>query len=285
MSEVAIVEACQREGAGGSPTAVLDDAAFTDGERRRVPTEWGTSHAVFLRATGIERHQPAYTLRFFTAEGELPACGHGTLAALAVLAEREGGDHDYRATLRTAHRSFDGRATRNGDGLTASFDPGPVSLRSAGGPELRAVVAGLGLTENAVAADACVASNGRPRLLLPLRSRAALAELTPDATLLRAACERYGLLGCYAYSLPDRHGRAAARMFAPSIGVPEDIANANSTACLAAHVAGAGSRRLAVDMGDHLGRPSTVTATVHRDRTGQRIRVGGQAAIVRVGVR
>ncbi|WTR19840.1 PhzF family phenazine biosynthesis protein [Streptomyces canus] len=64
-----------------------------------------------------------------------------------------------------------------------------------------------------------MASNGRPRLLLPIRSRAALAELTPDLTLLRATCDR-GLPGCYAYSPPDRHGRAAARMFAPSIGVP-----------------------------------------------------------------
>ncbi|WP_030948024.1 PhzF family phenazine biosynthesis protein [Streptomyces sp. NRRL S-646] len=281
MPEVTVVDACRRDGAGGSPTAVVDDAPFTDEERCCIPTELGTSHAVFLRATRIERRRPAYTLRFFTAHGELPACGHGTVAALAVLAEREGGDQDYRAVLRTAHRRFDGRASRNGDGLTASFDPGPVSLRSAGGPELRAVASSLGLTKDAVGDYACVASNGRPRLLLPLRSRAALAELAPDSTLLRAACDRYGLLGCYAYSPPNRHGRAAARMFAPSIGVPEDIANANSTACLAAHAAGFGTYRLAVDMGDHLGSPSTVTATVHRDRTGHRIRVGGQAAIVR----
>ncbi|WP_035839512.1 PhzF family phenazine biosynthesis protein [Kitasatospora azatica] len=297
MPEVVIVDACQRNGAGGSPTAVLDDAPFTDEERCRIPTELGTSHAVFLRSTGTERGQPSYTLRFFTAQGELPACGHGTLAALALLAEREGGDHHYRAVLRTAHRSFDGRASRSGDGLTASFDPGPVSLRNAGGPELKAVAGGLGLTEDAIAGDACVASNGRPRLLLPVRSRAALAELTPDFALLRAACDRYGLLGCYAYSPPDRHGRpdghgradrhsrAAARMFAPSIGLPEDIANANSTACLTAHAAGFGTHHLTVDMGDHLGSPSTITATVHRDRTGHRIHVGGQAAISRMVMR
>ncbi|WP_234310620.1 MULTISPECIES: PhzF family phenazine biosynthesis protein [unclassified Streptomyces] len=118
---------------GGSPTAVLEDAPFTDEERCRIPTELGTSHAVFLRATGIERGQPAYTLRFFTAQDELPACGHGTVAALAVLAEREGGDHDYRAVLRTAHRSFDGRASRNGDGpdgVVRSSDFDAVSVGS-----------------------------------------------------------------------------------------------------------------------------------------------------------
>ncbi|MFF9165107.1 PhzF family phenazine biosynthesis protein [Streptomyces longwoodensis] len=284
MPEVVVVDACLRDGAGGSPTAVLDDAPFTDEERRRIPAEWGTSHAVFLRAAGTERGHPAYTLRFFTARAELPACGHGTVAALAVLAERDGGDRDYRAVLRTAHRTFTGRTSRDGEGLTAWFAPGPVSLRSAAGAEWGAVAAGLGLTADAVAHEACVASNGRSRLLLPLRSRAVLAELTPDLARLRAACDRHGLLGCYVYSPPDRHGRVAARMFAPSIGVPEDIANANSTACLAAHVAGSGTHRLAVDMGDHLGSPSTVTATTRRDRTGLRIRVGGRAAIARTVV-
>ena len=52
--------------------------------------------------------------------------------------------------------------------------------------------AGLGLADEAVVGNACVASNGRPRLLLPVRSRAALADLSPAFALLRAACDRYG---------------------------------------------------------------------------------------------
>ncbi|MFH8387701.1 PhzF family phenazine biosynthesis protein [Kitasatospora sp. NPDC018058] len=119
-----------------------------------------------------------------------------------------------------------------------------------------------------------------------MRSRTALAELAPDFALLRAACDRYGLLGCYVYSPPDRLGRAAARMFAPSIGVPEDIANANSTACLAAaHATTGGADNLAVDMGDHLGSPSTITATVDQRRPEPRIRVGGQAVTTRTVAR
>nr|WP_256725754.1 PhzF family phenazine biosynthesis protein [Streptomyces sp. IMTB 2501] len=35
-----------------------------------------------------QRRQP---LRFLTSEGELPACGHGTIAALAFLANRAEG--------------------------------------------------------------------------------------------------------------------------------------------------------------------------------------------------
>ncbi|BFV55070.1 hypothetical protein KCMC57_up01740 [Kitasatospora sp. CMC57] len=88
-----------------------------------------------------------------------------------------------------------------------------------------------------------------------------------------------------AYSPPGPARPDSSQVFAPSIGVPEDIANANSMACLAARTAGSGADRLTVDMGDHLGRPSTVTAAVHHDGLERRIRVGGRAAIVRTLVR
>jgi len=70
-------------------------------------------------------------------------------------------------------------------------------------------------------------------------------------------------------------------MFAPSIGVPEDIANANSTACLAARLAQRNMTRIDVDTGDSLGSPATITATTQRRRSGAQIRVGGAAKVIR----
>ena len=74
-----------------------------------------------------------------------------------------------------------------------------------------------------------------------------------------------------------RHGTDVA----PSIGVPEDIANANSTGCLAARLAGEGGTRLSVDMGAHRGSPSTITATMPPGPSGPRIRLRGEAMINR----
>lgn len=126
-----------------------------------------------------------------------------------------------------------------------------------------------------------MAGVGRERLLVPVASRAALAALDPDLDGLRDACDRLGLLGAYVYSPPSPTGELAARMFAPSIGVPEDIANANSTACLAARLAARlprrGTTRIAVDMGDAVGSPATITATARPGPSGVRIRVGGTA--------
>ncbi len=275
---IGIVHACLRGGRGGSPTAVLDEAALSDRERRRIPGLAGVSHAVFVAPAGQQGGIPTVRLRFFTAAGELPACGHGTVAALALLAQRAG-SAQYRATLQAAGRVFAGRAARTGDGWTAVFDPGPVQLRDPLPGEVEPVLDAIGLTGGAV--GACVASVGRPRLLVPVANRTVLAGLVPDSERLGAVTAELGLLGCYAYSVPAR-GRAAARMFAPAIGVPEDIANANSSACLAARVLPDGVRRLRVDMGDSLGQPATVVTTARPTRAGVLVDVGGTAVVTRL---
>lgn len=270
------MNACLRDGRGGSPTAVLPETALSDDERRSVPGRTGASHAVFVSVHDSWPGVLDASLRFFTAEGELPACGHGTVAALAYLAE-QAGVSDCEVTLRAAERVFTGRAVRQGAGYAADFDPGTVDLREPSAGELALLLGALGLQPDEVADGARVASLGRPRLLLPVTTRPMLAALTPDLGALEAACDRLGLLGCYVYSVPTAEGRTAARMFAPSIGVPEDIANANSTACLAAHLGD-----VTVDMGDSLGSPATITAVARPGTPGAaspQIRVGGVATV------
>ncbi|MER5182297.1 PhzF family phenazine biosynthesis protein [Streptomyces sp. NPDC002896] len=278
---VAIVRACLRDGRGGSPTAVMDEAPLSDDERRRVPVQMGTSHAVFVSVDDSRPSGPSVSLRFFTAEGELPACGHGTIAALAFLAARAGGE-EYRATLHASGRVFAGWSVREKTYVRAAFEPGPVDLREPTATERDLVLPALGVASDPPAPGICVAAVGRSRLLVPVPTPAGLAALVPDLDRLRAACDRLGFLGCYVYSVPTRTGRVAARMFAPSIGVPEDIANANSTACLAAHLAGQGITDIAVDMGDSLGSPATITATTRHSQSGPLIHLGGIAEVARV---
>ncbi|WP_246095354.1 PhzF family phenazine biosynthesis protein [Streptomyces roseicoloratus] len=306
-ADVVVVRACLRGGSGGSPTAVVVERAegdrhrtdagdgigtgtgagtaaaggvfghdggdeVRDRYRRRVPVVHGTSHAVFVR----RERDGVVGLRFFTSAGELPACGHGTVAALAVLASREG---PCRVRLRTGRRVFAGRAepAAGAEGrFTAVFDPGPVVLRAPTAEERRLVLPALGLAPGGTGPDVRVAGVGRERLLVPVPSRAALAALAPDLDRLRAACDRLGLLGAYVHSAPTAGGALAARMFAPSIGVPEDIANANSTACLAARLAQAGIASITVDMGDSLGSPATITAATRPDGT---VELGGTVAL------
>lgn len=218
-------------------------------------------------------------LRFFTTEGELPACGHGMVAALALLAT-DAERIRYRVDLVAAGRRFSGEATRTSEHVTATFDPGHVRLRPATSQERDLAQEALGHHRELLPREICVASIGRPRLLVPIATASALAALTPDLELLRSGCDRLDLLGCYVHSPPAADGHLAARMFAPSIGVPEDIANANSTACLAAALAAHGISRITVDMGDSLGMPSTITATADASTSAVQVRVGDVAVVI-----
>jgi trans-2,3-dihydro-3-hydroxyanthranilate isomerase len=253
---------------------VLWDVSLSDAARRQVPQLTGASHAVFVSGGD----GGGASLRFFTATGELPACGHGTVAALAFLAA-ETGRPDYEVTLRAAERVFAGRATPGEHGGFAEFDPGEVQIREAQLEDYDGVLAALGCDSEGLAGELCLASVGRARLLVPIGDPSALAQVRPDFDRLRDACDRLGLLGCYVHSLPSAGGRLTARMFAPSIGVPEDIANANSTACLAARLAQRGLRQISVDMGDSLNRPATITATARETGSAVQIRVGGAARV------
>ena len=150
----------------------------------------GVSHASFVG----DRDGPLASLRFFTATGELPACGHGTIAALAFLAEHGGRDR-LQVALLASERSFFGEANRAGRYVSAAFDPGAVDLREATPDERGLVVDALGSDPDILVPEICVASLARPRLLVPLTTPTALARLQPDYDRLRDGCDRLGLLG------------------------------------------------------------------------------------------
>ena len=278
-----VVYACQRDGRDGSPTVVAEDSPLSDAERCAVPGAAGASHAVFISAGELVDGRPLVSLRFFTAAGELPACGHGTVAALAVLAQRARA-RQYEVMLHAGGRTFTGQATGGGDRFEAGFDPGPVELRTPAPSESEPVLSALGAGVAEAMTGCRIASVGRSRMLVPVPDREVLAKLAPSMTRLREACDRLGLLGCYVYSPLSADGRLAARMFAPSIGVPEDIANVNSTACLAAHLAGGGCARLHAAMGDSLGQPATITATARPGPAGPLVLAGGSATITSAAV-
>jgi trans-2,3-dihydro-3-hydroxyanthranilate isomerase len=269
-----IVNACARDGRGGSPTAVLADGEFSEAERRRIPVVLGTSHVVFVTTMDTDR----IGLRFYTSTGELAGCGHGTVAALIFAASRT--DRAAKEFVVAAgSREFAGRVVDRDGMPNAAFDPGTAELRGASAAERDLVRSVFGDDAGMAGQEISAASLGRARLLVSVRSRESLARLAPDLDRLRAGCDDLDLLGCYVYSAPGSAGRLAARMFAPSIGVGEDIANANSTACLAVHLAGRGFETVTVDMGDSLGHPATIAATVSTREGELRVLVGGDGYV------
>jgi trans-2,3-dihydro-3-hydroxyanthranilate isomerase len=275
LQATVVVDACTRDGRGGSPTTVvINDAALTDDERHAIASTAGTSHTAFVDTSAADT--PA--VRFFTTEGELKNCGHGIIAAQTVLLHRSGATrHDGQQ--RTGDRTFATTATRRHDGIEVWFHQGLIALRDCARAGTSGIVAALGLMpDDVIAGDLRIASPGTPRLLVPVRDRRTLLAIRPDFARLAAECRRLGYLGCFTYALSPAARTAAARMFAPAIGVDEDIANANSAGCLAAHLLDTSRNGdIEVHQGDTLGRPSSVFATATQTRGGIVARIGGVA--------
>lgn len=270
--QLTVLDACTRNGRGGSPTAVvIDNAALTDDDRSAIARTAGTSHTAFIDTSTSDT--PA--VRFFTTVGELTNCGHGTLAAQAALLHR-GDATSHRSHQRTGSRTFATTAIRRRAGIEVWFDQGIIALQDCAEAASRDIITALGLRSGDLADDLRVASPGTPRLLIPIRERRTLLSMRPDFGRLTAQCRRVGYLGCFAYALSPTAQTAVARMFAPAIGVDEDIVNANSAGCLAAHLLDTcRNNNLEVHQGDALGRPSSVFATATHTPDGIATRIGG----------
>jgi len=269
---MAVVNACTRDGQGGSPTAVvIDDATLTDGDRHAITCGTGTSHTAFIDTSTADTP----TVRFFTSAGELTNCGHGTIAAQAVLLHRSGAT-EHHGRQRTAGRTFATTAIRRRDGVEVWFDQGIIALTDHADATGGGIIAALGLQRADITADVRVASPGTPRLLVPVRDHRTLLSMQPDFDRLATECRGLGYLGCFTYVLSPTARTATARMFAPAIGVNEDIANANSVGCLAAHLLDTSSdSEIEVHQGAAPRRPSSISASATHTGSGIVARIGG----------
>jgi trans-2,3-dihydro-3-hydroxyanthranilate isomerase len=278
-----MVDSCVRADRGGSPTAVVDDDPDdTDADRQTIAALAPASHTAFLHPAPGSNASPA--VRFFTRAGELAGCGHGTVAAQAVLLSRSGQD-SFDGTQFTGSRMLSVNSTRLADSVEVWLDQGPVTLAPPAEDDLLRVLDALGIVAGQLnpADSPVIASPGARRLLVPIASDRAISDVSPDPERLASECRRAGLLGCFVYAPPEPPPPAVtirARMFAPAIGVAEDVANANSTGCVAAHLlATHGTPAISCDQGDAVERPSRVFATATATASGYATRVGGVAII------
>ncbi|MEU8424765.1 PhzF family phenazine biosynthesis isomerase [Micromonospora sp. NPDC048835] len=242
-----------------------------DDDRHAITCRTATSHTAFIDTSTAD----TLTVRFFTSAGELTNCGHGTIAAQAVLLHRSGAT-EHHGRQRTAGRTFATTAIRRRGGGEVWFDQGVIALADHADATGGGIIAALGLQRTDIAADVRVASPGTPRLLVPVRDHRTLLSMQPDFDRLATECRRLGYLGCFTYALSPTARTATARMFAPAIDVNEEIANANSVGCLAAHLLDTSSNsEIEVHQGAAPRRPSSMSASATHTGSGIVARISG----------
>src|SRR5262249_28068725 len=235
---------------GGNQLAVFPDARAIPAELMQpIAREFNYSETTFA----LPPDDPSHTakVRIFTPGGELQFAGHPTVGTAHVLAS-------------TGVIPLAGSETRIV--FEEGVGPVPVTIRATNGrPEFAQLTAAklpevgppppsretlaemLSLAAGDVLDGATPpesVSCGTPFLFVPLRDAAAVGRARLRNDIWESALSGYVTDKVFLFAMdpehPDRHVRA--RMYAPSIGVPEDPATGAACAALAGYLAARDAR-------------------------------------------
>jgi trans-2,3-dihydro-3-hydroxyanthranilate isomerase len=279
----------------GNPLAVVLDAQGLDDQRMQaIAREFNLSETVFVAAPAHRGNRAS--LRIFTPGREVPFAGHptvGTAVLLGLLDPDGAREFTLEETIGLVPCSVEilgadrGHATFTLPRLPQRIGPLPDKATLALGLGLREADIGFGTHEPALY------SAGNPFRFVPLRSRDAVARARPQGEAFARAFDvgTDGFTNAFVYCAEplDPTHSFHARMFAPSVGVPEDPATGAAAAAFAGVFMDAdkpadGPHTFVIEQGDARGRPSRITVSL--DVVGGRLhqaRIGGQAVIVSEG--
>jgi len=257
----------------GNQLAVFTDArGIPEPQLQPLAKELGFSETAFVYPPDADGHAK---LRIFTPAAEVPFAGHPLLGAAFVLA---GPLQLLEIRLETGRGTIPVRVEREGARIVFGRmeQPLPTVAPFERADELQAA---LGVRSELPVE---LYDNGLPHVYVVAASPAEVAALRPDQQRLTA----FGPVGINCAAGSGLGWKT--RMFAPSLGVPEDPATGSAAGPLALHLARHGriayGAEIEIAQGAEIGRPSTLYARVEGGDGGvERIEVGGCAVVVARG--
>ncbi|MEO1524226.1 MAG: PhzF family phenazine biosynthesis protein [Planctomycetota bacterium] len=251
---------------GGNPLAVVLNAdALNDADMQRIAMEFNLSETTFIRTP----KDPANAAdgRIFTPRAEIPFAGHpnvGTAFVLASSRDDKPSDLVFEGQAGLVRLSL----LRDDDGTLTGAELAAPQVFARGedfSPEQIAEVLALPADQIETANHLpCVISCGTPFATVEVKSREVLA----NARVRTDAYERHlptsVATGLHVYTRDAGEGfDAEVRMFAPTVGVPEDPATGSANIAwmgLMASLENASEGHFSrvVSQGVDMGRPSVM---------------------------
>jgi len=279
------VDAFVKNNSGGSPTGVvLNATGLTDGQMQFITDQLGVSHTAFVFEPATPGENVA--VRFFTAGGEIVNCGHGTIAAHYTRAKHFNfsGHHVFYQQAKEGIQQIE--VICEDQQVNIFVKQNKIHFLSPGIEEEKHLLEALNI--NATDLDSnypiILASPGSKRFLLCVKSLELLNGIIPDFDRLKLVCDNVKSIGCFIYCIRSVQSKpeATARMFAPNIGVDEDIINGNSSGCLGAYLLNLkeeDNMELLVNQGHTLKCEGVVKVKVNKMDDHFETEIGGSAKI------
>lgn len=207
----------------GNPAGVVLNAdGLTETEMQAIAREVNNSETAFVFKPDDESHD--LRLRYFTPNVEVPGCGHATLAACYVWARRQGfKKRDIKVKLSGGILPVELVSNSINRRIFLTQSPPKFEHTLVGNRKAKVLNAFRLQVQDLMKAPVQIVDTGDPKILVPLKDKNILNNLTPDFDKLIEISIETGCNGFHVFSLDSQNGtiRTNARTFAPAVGVNE----------------------------------------------------------------
>lgn len=284
------VDAFTKKRFKGNPAGVVANAdGLTDSQMQAIARELNNAETAFILSPTASNHD--VHVRFFTPTVEVPTCGHATISAHYVRAM------ELNLPSCTIHQKIGigvlpVEIIKTETGYKIIMTQGEIEISdSIDLPIQNDITRALGLSTADLDAlcPVQIASTGHSKVMVGIKSRETLNALRPDLMQLTKISREIECNGYFVFTFDsdDSDILTHGRMFAPSIGIPEDPVTGNANGPLGAYLVHNnilkpknGIVTFLGQQGEAIGRPGVVEVVVEmKDDEPTKVKVGGDATI------
>ena len=289
-----------REPFGGNQLAVFFDGdVLSDEKMQAIAREMNYSETTFILPTTDPK--ALCRVRIFTPGGELPFAGHpviGTTFALAHAGLIRSSESPV--TLQLGVGLIAVELLYEEQHVTFVWMQQPIPTFEPWQGDADRLASALGLASEDFDPDLPIerAIVGVNHVLVPIRSREAIARARPEPDLLAALNLPSEHPGCFLFTLdmpddsPIEGAAIHGRMFAPAMGIAEDPATGSAAGPLGVYLLRhgrlapdeTGQTRVRLEQGIEMGRPSALDIAISGSAENiEEVRVGGASVLMAEG--
>lgn len=233
------IDSFTKERFKGNPAGVVVDAdGLNDNQMQLIARELNNSETAFLFSP--DDNNCDGVIRYFTPKTEVPTCGHATIAAMYAKAFEEHLDSCVlKIKTRIGILSFE-IIKKNGD-YQVIMSQGKFELSSIFDDDTtQKLLIALGLDYSDID-DKCpiqIASTGHSKVMIGIKSREKLNDLTPNYNDLANLSKHINYNGYFIFTFDSdsKNTLTYGRMFAPAIGINEDPVTGNANGPLGGYL-------------------------------------------------
>lgn len=288
------VDAFSNKPFGGNPAGVIPDAkGLSEIEMQQIANEMNLSETAFV----LKKNSTSFEVRFFTPKCEVDLCGHATIAAFYVLAQKGYINNTINSMIKINQITKAGKLPveiyfkNNNVDKVLMYQSEPNSLGKIRDISILADILGIkaeniGLEDSLVYPE--IISTGLPDIIVPVRDKVVLDNLNINMKKLEEYSIKLNVTGAHIFCINTNSSQEVyCRNFAPAVGINEEAATGTANGGLIYYLKRNNlliNNEIIAKQGQSMNRPSEIYCSIAENYSNYVVKVGGEARIVMEGV-